>query len=135
MAKGRWANVWCAKVGWANVRWAKVRAPIFNNYVKTIVTFSVGPGTAQARESYAHAQPGPQNYNLCQARACKFQARTRPDPHNIIEARPGPAHGLRAGLAHGPRPGPCRTLIQVTVHGYVDDQIFLQCTLLNTKLV
>ena len=24
------------------------------------------------------------------ARACKFQARTRPGPQNIIEARPGP---------------------------------------------
>ena len=53
---------------------------IFSHYFKTKVTFTVSPGSAQARESY------PQNYHLP---ACKFQARTRPGPQNIIEAWPG----------------------------------------------
>ena len=47
---------------------------IFNHYVKTRVTFTVGP------------------YYL---RACKFQARTRPGPQNIIESRPGPARPVQ----------------------------------------
>ena len=77
------------------------------------MTFTVGP--ARPRPRKVRPRPGPQPAKLLltspgPARACKFQARTRPGPQNIIESWPGPVHGLRAGPARGPRPGPCRTL-------------------------
>ena len=77
------------------------------------MTFTVGP--ARPRPGKVRPRPGPQPAKILltspgPARACKFQARTRPGPQNIIQARPGPVHGLRASPARGPRPGPCRTL-------------------------
>ena len=54
---------------------------------------------------------------------CKFQARTRPGPQNIIESRPGPT---RPGPARGPRPGPCRAL--------VFSILSLNCQSLNAKI-
>ena len=79
-----------------------------------IVTSTVGP--ARPGPGKIRPRPGPRPAKLIftgpgPARAFKFQARTRPGPQNIIQARPGPAHGLRASPARGPRPGPCRTLI------------------------
>ena len=78
------------------------------------MTFTVGP--ARPRPGKVRPRPGPQPAKVLltspgPARACNFQARTRPGPQNIIEAWPGPAHGLRASPARGPRPGPCRTLV------------------------
>ena len=79
----------------------------FNHYVKTRVTFTVGP--ARPRPGKVRPRTGPQPATLLftspdPARACKFQARTRPGPQNIIEARPGPAHGLRAARPAGRGP-------------------------------
>ena len=80
------------------------------------MTFTVGP--ARPRPGKVRPRPGPQSAKSLltspgPARACKFQAHTRPGPQNIIEAWPGPAHGLRAGPAragpyHGPSPKPRR---------------------------
>ena len=82
------------------------------------MTFTVGP--ARPRPGNVRPRPGPQPAKLLltspgPARACKFQARTRPGPQHIIESWPGPSHGLRAGPARGPRPGPCRTLLSTTI--------------------
>ena len=73
------------------------------------MTFTVGPGPAQARESYAQARPAVREIII-------YQPGPGPGlqvsgPQNIIEACPGPAHALRADPARGPRPGPRRTLI------------------------
>ena len=57
------------------------------------MTFSVSPGPAHARESWAQARPAPAKLLFTSpgpARDCKLQARTRPGPQNITEARPGP---------------------------------------------
>ena len=75
----------------------------FNHYVKTRVTyFHCRPGKVMPR-------PGPQPATLLftspgPARACKFQARTRPGPQNIIEARPGPWAAGRPGPRAEARP-------------------------------
>ena len=87
-------------------RWGYV---IFNHYVKTRVTFTVGP--ARPRPGKVRPRPGPQPANVLLTRPCKFPAL----PANYHRRLASPAHGLRAGPALGPRPGPWRTL-QDTYH-------------------
>ena len=78
---------------------------LLNHYVNTRMTFIAGPGRPKPGE----LGPGPArpNYYLpaCSgpARACKFQASTRPAPQNIIEARPRAA---RPGPWAADQPGP-----------------------------
>ena len=82
-----------------------------NHYVKTRVNFTVDPRPAQSPARR------PQNYYLpARARPGPASFRPVPGPARIISLNPGPAHGLRAGLVHGPRPDPCRTLPCMHIH-------------------
>ena len=71
------------------------------------MTFTVGP--ARPRPGKVRPRPGPQPAKLLltspgPARACKFQARTRPVPQNVIESWPGSARpGPWAAGWPGPR--------------------------------